>query len=62
MERESEMKTSKFKRICVFCGSSHGKKISYQEAAINLAKVLVCMNVCICVWIALFSWIVEFII
>ncbi|CAA2973632.1 cytokinin riboside 5 -monophosphate phosphoribohydrolase LOG3 [Olea europaea subsp. europaea] len=46
MERESEMKTSKFKRICVFCGSSHGKKISYQEAAINLAKVLrLCMNI-----------------
>lgn len=39
MER---VKESKFKRICVFCGSSQGKKISYQEAAIELGKELVC--------------------
>ncbi|KAF7804242.1 cytokinin riboside 5'-monophosphate phosphoribohydrolase LOG7 [Senna tora] len=32
---------SKFKRICVFCGSSSGKKSSYQEAAIQLGKELV---------------------
>ncbi|KAI3716611.1 hypothetical protein L1987_67601 [Smallanthus sonchifolius] len=32
---------SKFKRICVFCGSSSGKKASYQEAAIELGKELV---------------------
>ena len=32
---------SKFKRICVFCGSSPGKKASYQEAAIELGKELV---------------------
>ncbi|KAJ6330552.1 CYTOKININ RIBOSIDE 5'-MONOPHOSPHATE PHOSPHORIBOHYDROLASE LOG, partial [Salix viminalis] len=32
---------SKFKRICVFCGSSSGKKASYQEAAVELAKELV---------------------
>lgn len=32
---------SKFKRICVFCGSSQGNKTSYQDAAIELAKELV---------------------
>ncbi|KAK1429270.1 hypothetical protein QVD17_11476 [Tagetes erecta] len=32
---------SRFKRICVFCGSSSGKKLSYQEAAIELGKELV---------------------
>lgn len=32
---------SKFKRICVFCGSSHGKKTSYQDGAIELGKELV---------------------
>ncbi|KAK8478913.1 hypothetical protein V6N13_110483 [Hibiscus sabdariffa] len=32
---------SRFKRICVFCGSSSGKKASYQEAAVQLGKELV---------------------
>ncbi|XP_042502988.1 cytokinin riboside 5'-monophosphate phosphoribohydrolase LOG7 [Macadamia integrifolia] len=32
---------SRFKRICVFCGSSSGKKTSYQEAAVELGKELV---------------------
>ncbi|KAK0585911.1 hypothetical protein LWI29_036192 [Acer saccharum] len=32
---------SRFKRICVFCGSSSGKKSSYQEAAIELGKELI---------------------
>lgn len=42
MERESGVvKGSKFKRICVFCGSSQGKKSSYQDAAIELGKELV---------------------
>ncbi|CAI9783184.1 unnamed protein product [Fraxinus pennsylvanica] len=45
MEREREVKVSKFKRICVFCGSSQGKKISYQEAAIELGKELVSRNI-----------------
>ncbi|XP_059281468.1 cytokinin riboside 5'-monophosphate phosphoribohydrolase LOG7-like [Lycium ferocissimum] len=36
-----EERTSKFKRICVFCGSSSGKKPSYQEAATELGKTLV---------------------
>ncbi|XP_073271853.1 cytokinin riboside 5'-monophosphate phosphoribohydrolase LOG1 [Primulina huaijiensis] len=45
MERESEVKASKFKRICVFCGSSQGKKTSYQESAVELGKVLVSRNI-----------------
>jgi len=40
-EREMEDTESKFKRVCVFCGSSSGKKASYQEAAVELAKELV---------------------
>ncbi|KAJ7976198.1 Cytokinin riboside 5'-monophosphate phosphoribohydrolase [Quillaja saponaria] len=32
---------SKFSRICVFCGSSSGKKASYQEAAVELGNELV---------------------
>ncbi|KAL2323025.1 hypothetical protein Fmac_027404 [Flemingia macrophylla] len=32
---------SKFKRICVYCGSSSGNKTSYQEAAVELGKELV---------------------
>ncbi|XP_031129102.1 cytokinin riboside 5'-monophosphate phosphoribohydrolase LOG3 isoform X2 [Ipomoea triloba] len=43
MERESE--ASRFKRICVFCGSSQGKKSSYQDAAIELGKELVSRNI-----------------
>ncbi|KAJ6403312.1 hypothetical protein OIU84_015261 [Salix udensis] len=42
---EIEMKHSKFKRICVFCGSSPGKKSSYKDAAIELAKELVSRNI-----------------
>nr|XP_043613441.1 cytokinin riboside 5'-monophosphate phosphoribohydrolase LOG7 [Erigeron canadensis] len=38
---EGETTKSRFKRICVFCGSSPGKKPSYQEAAIDLGKELV---------------------
>ena len=44
MEVESEVRQSKFKRICVFCGSSQGKKSSYQDAAIELGKELVFNN------------------
>ncbi|PON70079.1 Cytokinin riboside 5'-monophosphate phosphoribohydrolase [Parasponia andersonii] len=36
-----ESTKSRFKRICVFCGSSSGKKPSYQEAAVELGKELV---------------------
>ncbi|GMI96989.1 LONELY GUY 1 [Hibiscus trionum] len=45
MEGEMEMKQSKFKRICVFCGSSPGKKSSYREAAIELGRELVSRNI-----------------
>jgi hypothetical protein len=38
-----EIKHSKFKRICVFCGSSPGKKTTYQDAAIQLGNELVCI-------------------
>ncbi|KAG8494939.1 hypothetical protein CXB51_012370 [Gossypium anomalum] len=41
MEGDMEMKPSKFKRICVFCGSSPGKKSSYKEATIELGRELV---------------------
>ncbi|EPS70976.1 hypothetical protein M569_03783 [Genlisea aurea] len=40
-----EMNASRFRRICVFCGSSPGKKITYQEAAIELGNVLVSRNI-----------------
>ncbi|KAI3902957.1 hypothetical protein MKX01_040082, partial [Papaver californicum] len=39
------MGQSKFKRICVFCGSSQGKKSSYQDAAIELGQELVLRNI-----------------
>ncbi|MED6134377.1 Cytokinin riboside 5'-monophosphate phosphoribohydrolase log7 [Stylosanthes scabra] len=32
---------SRFKRICVYCGSSSGNKATYQEAAVELGKELV---------------------
>ncbi|OAY82247.1 Cytokinin riboside 5'-monophosphate phosphoribohydrolase LOG1 [Ananas comosus] len=33
--------SSRFKRVCVFCGSSPGKKATYQLAAIQLGHLLV---------------------
>ncbi|RWR85239.1 cytokinin riboside 5'-monophosphate phosphoribohydrolase LOG1 isoform X2 [Cinnamomum micranthum f. kanehirae] len=36
-----EERKSKFKRVCVFCGSSSGKKTSYQEAAVQLGNELI---------------------
>ncbi|RZB74822.1 Cytokinin riboside 5'-monophosphate phosphoribohydrolase LOG1 [Glycine soja] len=43
---ETEMKQqSRFKRICVFCGSSPGNKSSYKDAAIELGKELVSRNI-----------------
>ncbi|XP_027094233.1 cytokinin riboside 5'-monophosphate phosphoribohydrolase LOG1-like [Coffea eugenioides] len=38
-------KASRFKRVCVFCGSSPGKNPSYQLAAIQLANQLVERNI-----------------
>lgn len=32
---------SRFRRICVYCGSAKGRKASYQDAAIELGKELV---------------------
>jgi hypothetical protein len=32
---------SRFRRICVYCGSAKGKKPSYQDAAIQLGNQLV---------------------
>ncbi|KAK4741878.1 hypothetical protein SAY87_025466 [Trapa incisa] len=43
---EKEMKQqSRFKRICVFCGSSQGKKSSYKDSAIELGEELVARNI-----------------
>ncbi|XLR68544.1 hypothetical protein S83_019216 [Arachis hypogaea] len=43
---EAPMKSStRFKRICVFCGTSPGKNPSYQIAAIQLGKQLVERNI-----------------
>jgi predicted Rossmann-fold nucleotide-binding protein len=36
---------SRFKRICVYCGSTPGKNPSYQIAAIQLGKQLVIMYI-----------------
>ncbi|MQL82325.1 hypothetical protein Taro_014805 [Colocasia esculenta] len=45
MEGEKGAGQSKFKRICVFCGSSQGKKRSYQDAAVELGRELVAKNI-----------------
>ncbi|KAF8702729.1 hypothetical protein HU200_032557 [Digitaria exilis] len=39
------MVPSRFRRICVFCGSSQGKKKSYQDAAVELGEELVSRNI-----------------
>ncbi|KAG8088706.1 hypothetical protein GUJ93_ZPchr0010g7261 [Zizania palustris] len=39
------MRQSRFKRICVFCGSSQGKKMSYHDAAIELGNELVARSI-----------------
>ncbi|KAI5069536.1 hypothetical protein GOP47_0015837 [Adiantum capillus-veneris] len=40
LQKEIEQK-SKFKRICVFCGSKSGKKAVFSQAALQLGKELV---------------------
>ncbi|KAG6522381.1 cytokinin riboside 5'-monophosphate phosphoribohydrolase LOG3-like [Zingiber officinale] len=52
MESEAEMvmnkrssPSSRFRRVCVFCGSSSGKKESYRLAAIQLGHELVQRNI-----------------
>ncbi|RYR70400.1 hypothetical protein Ahy_A03g016893 isoform B [Arachis hypogaea] len=42
---EEEEESSRFKRVCVFCGSSPGNKSSYKDAAIDLGKELVSRNI-----------------
>ncbi|KAJ3682332.1 hypothetical protein LUZ60_014905 [Juncus effusus] len=39
------MRGSRFNRICVFCGSSPGRKTSYQDAAVELGNELVSRNI-----------------
>lgn len=41
LERQPNSMKSRFRRVCVFCGSSPGKNPSYQLAAIQLGKQLV---------------------
>ncbi|KAK8483003.1 hypothetical protein V6N13_095861 [Hibiscus sabdariffa] len=41
MEMEGKVVKSRFKRVCVFCGSSSGKRICYRDAAVELAQELV---------------------
>ncbi|KAF7002710.1 hypothetical protein CFC21_018154 [Triticum aestivum] len=59
MDREDEMEMemgaeavaqvmappSRFRRVCVFCGSSKGNKMSYQDAAVELGQELVARNI-----------------
>lgn len=45
-QQQMEETTSRFKRICVFCGSSSGKKPTYQEAAVQLGRELVIHVIC----------------
>ncbi|KAJ0806278.1 hypothetical protein HanPI659440_Chr02g0087711 [Helianthus annuus] len=45
---------SRFNRICVFCGSSPGKKAGYQEAAIDLGKELVYIHTYIYIYIYIY--------
>uniref|UniRef100_A0A803MCG0 Cytokinin riboside 5'-monophosphate phosphoribohydrolase n=1 Tax=Chenopodium quinoa TaxID=63459 RepID=A0A803MCG0_CHEQI len=41
IEKEASSSSSRFKSVCVFCGSSTGKRDSYREAAIELGQQLV---------------------
>ncbi|KAJ1389933.1 LOG family, partial [Sesbania bispinosa] len=43
--QQEEATKSRFRRICVFCGTSPGKNPSYQLAAIQLGKQLVERNI-----------------
>lgn len=37
----AERRSSRFRRICVYCGSAKGRKASYQDAAVDLGNELV---------------------
>ncbi|KAL2537877.1 Cytokinin riboside 5'-monophosphate phosphoribohydrolase LOG5 [Forsythia ovata] len=41
---EEKFVKSRFKRVCVFCGSSSGKRESYREAALELGQELLARN------------------
>ncbi|KAJ1292617.1 hypothetical protein BS78_01G003600 [Paspalum vaginatum] len=41
MNKTSSSSSSRFRRVCVFCGSSPGKKAAYQVAAVQLGHHLV---------------------
>ncbi|KAK2989574.1 hypothetical protein RJ640_026902 [Escallonia rubra] len=41
MEEEKVVTNSRFRRVCVFCGSSSGKRDCYRDAAIELGQELV---------------------
>ncbi|TYI82047.1 hypothetical protein E1A91_D05G195100v1 [Gossypium mustelinum] len=41
MEENKALNSSRFKRVCVFCGSSSGKRNCYSDAALELGKELV---------------------
>ncbi|CAM6083347.1 unnamed protein product [Calypogeia fissa] len=41
MESSGDFKTSRFKRICVFCGASAGKKTLYSNVALELGNEMV---------------------
>jgi predicted Rossmann-fold nucleotide-binding protein len=40
------LKPSRFKRVCVFCGSSTGKRKCYRDAATELGQELVNYTSC----------------
>ncbi|PSS17157.1 Cytokinin riboside 5'-monophosphate phosphoribohydrolase [Actinidia chinensis var. chinensis] len=44
-QQQQEHMISRFKRVCVFCGSSPGKKPTYQIAATQIGKELVERNI-----------------
>lgn len=52
IDMEEEAVRSRFKRVCVFCGSSTGKRECYKDAAIELGQELVliflCSFLCLC--------------
>ena len=45
MEIQQQPIMSRFRRICVYCGSSPGKNPSYQLAAVQLGKQLASINI-----------------
>ncbi|MBA0775129.1 hypothetical protein Gotri_010290, partial [Gossypium trilobum] len=41
MDENKALNSSRFKRVCVFCGSSSGKRNCYSDAALELGKELI---------------------